>query len=335
MKKVLPLNLLFLALASHMASGALIFKDLGTDGSGNFINPGTTGWSGTGTVVADAGYDTVSGNTMINDFTGSGNVLSLGAATGFGTTILDPTTATMTISLGGSGSGDIAINLGGPLVDGVRIAPMGFNVLDLQGGVTSVTVEINFSNPLAATFTEPVPRTNSPFLAAFRTQNTLTAADFTAEYLGIRHTTSLDGPFIGGLPAGLTAADSIEMSNSAFDWGSDPSFSGTSSNSNSAFEGVNLFDVDGSGGPYTTGVNNDGILQDAEQVYATGMRFTFTPGAGDADGLFDGANFLFSLNGTQYVDTFANSLTFVPEPSGAVLLSLGLCSVICRRRRKA
>ena len=331
MKKVFPLNLLFLALASHMASGALIFKDLGTDGSGNFINPGTTGWSGTGTVLADAGYDTVSGNTMINDFTGSGNVLSLGAATGFGTTILDPTTATMTISLGGSGSGDIAINLGGPLVDGVRIAPMGFNVLDLQGGVTSVTVEINFSNPLAAAFAEPVPRTNSPFLVGFRTQSTVTAANFTAEYLGIRHTTSLDGAFIGGLPLG---ADAVDMSNNTFDWGSDPSFSGIASNAN-PFEGVNLFDVDGSGGPYTTGVNNDGILQDAEQVYATGMRFTFTPGAGDADGLFDGANFLFSLNGTQYVDTFANSLTFVPEPSGAVLLSLGLCSVICRRRRKA
>lgn len=331
MKKTLPLGLLVLALTGHMASGALLFNDLATDGSGNFINPGTTGWSGTGTVVGAAGYNTTSGATMISGFTGSGNVLTMGAATGWGTTLLDTTTATMTISLGGSGSADIAVNLSGP--GGLR--PSGFNVTNLQGGVTSVTVEFNFSTPLAAAFAEPVPRTNSPFLAAFRTQNTLTAADFTAEYLGIRHTTSLDGPFIGGLPAGLTAADSIEMSNSAFDWGGGASFSGTSSNSNFAFEGVNLFDVDGSGGPYTTGVNNDSILQDAEQVYATGMRFTFTPGAGDADGLFDGANFLFSLNGTQYQDTFANSLTFVPEPSGAVLLSLGLCSVICRRRRKA
>jgi len=324
MKKVLPLNLLFLALASHMASGALVFNDLGTDGSGNFINPGTTGWSGTGTVVGAAGYNTTSGATMINDFTGSGNVLTMGAATGFGTTILDPTTATMTISLGGSGSADIAVNLNG-------VRPIGFNVLDLKGGVTSVTVEINFSNPLAAAFAEPVPTNNQPFLVGFRTQSTVTAANFTAEYIGIRHTTTLGGAFIGGLPVG---ADSVDMARNGFNWGSDPSFSGTSV-LNGFFEGVNLFDVDGSGGPYTTGVNNDGILQDAEQVYATGMRFTFTPGAGDADGLFDGANFLFSLNGTQYVDTFANSLTFVPEPSGAVLLSLGLCSVICRRRRKA
>ena len=327
MKKVFPLNLLFLALASHMASGALLFNDLATDASGNFINPITTGWSGTGTVVGAAGFGTVSGNTMINDFTGSGNVLTMGAATGWGTTLLDTTTATMTISLGGSGSGDIALNLSGP--GGLR--PSGFNVTNLQGGVTSVTVEFNFSTPLAAAFAEPVPKTNSPFLVGFRTQSTVTAANFTAEYLGIRHTTSLGGAFIGGLPVG---ADSVDMSNNTFDWGSDPSFSGIASNAN-PFEGVNLFDVDGSGGPYTTGVNNDGILQDAEQVYATGMRFTFTPGAGDADGLFDGANFLFSLNGTQYVDTFANSLTFVPEPSGAVLLSLGLCSVICRRRRKA
>jgi hypothetical protein len=251
----------------------------------------------------------------------------MGEATGWGTTLLDTTTATMTVSLGGSGSADIAVNLAGP----GGIHPTGFNVTNLQGGVTSVTVEFNFSTPLAAAFAEPVPKSNSPFLVGFRTQQTLTAANFTAEYLGIRHTTTLGGAFIGGLPVG---ADSVDMSSNTFDWGSDPSFSGIASNAN-PWEGVNLFDVDGSGGPYTTGINNDGILQDAEQVYATGMRFTFTPGAGDADGLFDGANFLFSLNGTQYVDTFANSLTFVPEPSGAVLLSLGLCSVICRRRRKA
>jgi len=329
-KKSFSLKLLILALTSQLASGALIFSDLATDASGNFVNPGTTGWSGTGTVVGPAGYNTTSGATMISSFTGSGNVLTMGEATGWGTTLLDTTTATMTVSLGGSGSADIAVNLAGP----GGIHPTGFNVTNLQGGVTSVTVEFNFSTPLAAAFAEPVPRSNSPFLVGFRTQETLTAANFTAEYLGIRHTTALDSAFIGGLPGGLTAADSVEMSGSTFDWGSDPSFSGIASNAN-PWEGVNLFDVDGSGGPYTTGVNNDGILQDAEQVYATGMRFTFTPGAGDADGLFDGANFLFSLNGTQYVDTFANSLTFVPEPSGAVLLSLGLCSVICRRRRKA
>ena len=111
MKKVLPLNLLFLALASHMASGALIFSDLATDGSGNFVNPGTTGWSGTGTVVGPAGYNTTSGATMISSFTGSGNVLTMGEATGWGTTLLDTTTATMTVSLGGSGSADIAVNL--------------------------------------------------------------------------------------------------------------------------------------------------------------------------------------------------------------------------------
>ena len=330
MKKSFSLKLLILALTSQLASGALIFSDLATDASGNFVNPGTTGWSGTGTVVGPAGYNTTTGATMISSFTGSGNVLTMGEATGWGTTLLDTTTATMTVSLGGSGSADIAVNLSGP----GGIHPTGFNVTNLQGGVTSVTVEFNFSTPLAAAFAEPVPRSNSPFLAGFRTQQTLTAANFTAEYLGIRHTTALDSAFIVGLPGGLTAADSVEMSGSTFDWGGDPSFSGIASNAN-PWEGVNLFDVDGSGGPYTTGVNNDGILQDAEQVYATGMRFTFTPGAGDADGLFDGANFLFSLNGTQYVDTFANSLTFVPEPSGAVLLSLGLCSVICRRRRKA
>ena len=327
MKKSFSLKLLILALTSQLASGALIFSDLATDASGNFVNPGTTGWSGTGTVVGPAGYNTTSGATMISSFTGSGNVLTMGEATGWGTTLLDTTTATMTVSLGGSGSADIAVNLAGP----GGIHPTGFNVTNLQGGVTSVTVEFNFSTPLAAAFAEPIPRSNSPFLAGFRTQQTLTAANFTAEYLGIRHTTTLGGAFIGGLPVG---ADSVDMSSNTFDWGSDPSFSGIASNAN-PWEGVNLFDVDGSGGPYTTGVNNDGILQDAEQVYATGMRFTFTPGAGDADGLFDGANFLFSLNGTQYVDTFANSLTFVPEPSGAVLLSLGLCSVICRRRRKA
>ena len=330
MKKSLSLKLLILALTSQMASGALLFRDLATDASGNFVNPGTTGWSGTGTVVGPAGYDTTSGATMISGFTGSNNVLSMGEADGWGTTILDPTTATMTVSLGGTGSADIAINLSGPLVDGNRIAPSGFNVTNLQGNVTSVTVEINFSNPLAAAFSGEIPRNNSPFLVGFRTQNYITPTNFDAEYLGLRYTTSLGGAFVGGLPVGV---DSVDMAQNSFDWGSDTSFSGISSNQ--VFQGVNLFDVDGSGAPYTAGVNNDGILQDAEQVYATGMRFTFTPGAGDADGFLDGANFLFSLNGTQYVDSFANSLTFVPEPSGAVLLSLGLCTVICRRRRKA
>ena len=330
MKKSFSLKLLILALTSHMASGALLFNDLATDASGNFVNPGTTGWSGTGTVVGPAGFGTTSGATMINDFTGSGNVLSMGQATGWGATILDPTTATMTVSLGGSGSADIAVNLSGP--GGLR--PIGFNVTDIQGGVTSVTVEFNFSNPLAAVFNNEIPRTDSPFLVGFRTQQTLTAANFTAEYLGIRYTTALGSSFIGGLPGGLTAADSVEMTGSAFEWGGGASTSGTSSNANGAWEGVHLFDVDGSGAPYTSGVNNDSILQDAEQVYATGMRFTFTPGAGDADGFLDGANFLFSTNGEQHVDTFADALTFVPEPSGALLLSLGLCSALCRRQRK-
>ena len=69
---------------------------------------------------------------MINDFTGSGNVLSLGAATGLGTTILDPTTATMTVSLGGSGSGrhcDQPVRATG----WARIAPIGFNVTQSAG----------------------------------------------------------------------------------------------------------------------------------------------------------------------------------------------------------
>ena len=324
MKKVFPLNLLFLALASHMASGALIFSDLATDGSGNFVNPGTTGWSGTGTVVGPAGFGTTSGATMINDFTGSGNVLSMGQATGWGATILDPTTATMTVSLGGSGSADIAVNLSGPGGD----KPIGFNVTNLQGGVTSVTVEFNFSNPIAAAFSS-APTYQQPFLVGFRTQNHDTTTNFDAEYLGMRYTTALGSAFIGGLPVG---ADSVDMTTNSFDWGSDTSFSGISSNQN--WGGVNLFDVDGSGAPYTQAAN-DGILQDEEQVYATGMRFTFTPGAGDADGFLDGANFLFSTNGSQYVDTFADALTFVPEPSGAMLLSLGLCSALCRRRRKA
>ena len=62
MKKVLPLNLLFLALASHMASGAShIFGSRRQMAQGISSIPGTTGWSGTGTVVGPAGYDTTSG----------------------------------------------------------------------------------------------------------------------------------------------------------------------------------------------------------------------------------------------------------------------------------
>ena len=59
----------------------------------------------------------------------------------------------------------------------LALLPWASTSLNLQGGVTSVTVEFNFSNPLAAAFAEPVPRTNSPFLVGFRTQNTVTAAN--------------------------------------------------------------------------------------------------------------------------------------------------------------
>ena len=83
----------------------------------------------------------------------------------------------MTVSIGGTGTADIAVNLAGP----GGIHPSGFNVTNLQGGVTSVTVEFNFSNPLAADFAEPVPRSNSPFLVGFRTQNYVTPTNFDAE----------------------------------------------------------------------------------------------------------------------------------------------------------
>lgn len=314
------------ALTSH---SALLFNDLETDDSGNFVNAGT-GWSGTtwaagGSVVGSAGYATTSGATMINDFTGSGD-LSLGAVTGWGTTIRTPTTATMSVSLGGSGSGDISVSLGGPGTP--KVSPMNFNVTDLKDGVTSVTVEFDFSEPLAAIFSGAIPRNNSPFLVGFRTQGDGNPWNVDAEYIGLRHTTSLGGDFVNGLPAG---ADSVDMNGNSFNWGSGSSFSGESTTS--GWQGVHLFDIDGDS-TYENGINNDGILQDAEAVYATGMRFTFTPGAGDADGFLDGADFLFSANGTHWRDNYADAVAFViPEPSGLLLLSLGLFTAIGRRRR--
>jgi hypothetical protein len=285
-------------------------------------------------VVGPAGYDTTSGATMINDFTGAGNILTLGPATGFGATLVTPTTATMSVSLGGSGSGDIAINLGNPSGN----KPRNFNVTDLKGGVTSVTVEFNFSEPLAAaTSGDSSPTTSQPHLTSFRMLGSTTTGaswDADATYLGLRYTT--DGTtFFSEVPGAAVGVDALQSQST---WGNDGASSSwtVTSTAQNAWQHINLFDVDASGSPYTGGISGDAILQDAEQVYATGIRYTFVPTNG---GFLDGSNFFFSTNGSQWQDTFADAQAFVapafiPEPGTALLLALGLLPILLLRRRK-
>ena len=99
-------------------------------------------------MVGPAGYNTTSGATMISSFTGSGNVLSHGCRNRLAARhSLITTTATMTVSLGGSGSGRHRRSTWpGHSEMELALHPTGFNVSNLQGGVTSVTVEFNFSN---------------------------------------------------------------------------------------------------------------------------------------------------------------------------------------------
>lgn len=320
------LLLAFTALAGQSAFGALYYNDLQTDASGNFINPGT-GWSGTtyatvggvlGGVVGPAGgTGTTTDAVMIQSFTGTG-VLSLGRATGWGTPILTPTTATMTVTLVG-GSGDIQINQGGPGGD----HPQQFEVKNLMG-VTGMAVEFNWSEPLAAAVVgTSAPRSNQPFLSSFQRVGSV-ASDVTASYLGLRHTT--DGTtFLGGLPG---TADGLDGSASESAWGTGASHSWSETGS---WQHIHGFDIDANGA-IVDAIDNDMMLQEEEQVYGTGIIYNIVPTSG---AFLDGSRFVFSHNGGQWEDTFAaaQALGPIPEPSRVALLGLGILALGLRRRR--
>ena len=231
------------------------------------------------------------------------------------------TGVTMTIDFDlGNGSGDLSLNT--VLSSGNRWTN-GFNVNNTVG-VDVIEVEFNWSEPLAANF-NTLPAANAPFLAAFRGTN----AEVTATYIGLSYTTATTTTpaptFSPGLPAGATGVD---LSNSSNTWGTDGATSSWTYNSGGgAWQGIHGFDLNG--GDYIGGSHNSGVIEDAEQVYATGISYTFKPiGGGN---FADGSSFIFSTNGGQWTDT-VEAAEAVPEPSGALLLCFGLAFAILRRR---
>lgn len=331
MKLNIPTSLILLTAVS---SGAFFYPDLGTvettPGSGvyEFIDPTTTGWSGNGTLSGPtgAGDGTTLGNLVaIDDFTGNGT-LSMGAVEGWGTSVYLGTTAQMVISLTGTGSADLEFyhrSSGAPLGH-----PLNFNIKGITGDISEIMVEFTFSRPIAPT--DAASTSNSPFLAAFRpSRDTL----FDAEYLGVIHTN--DGSnFTAGASSQFEAVDITgnlnTVNGSGWQW-DDDSLSVTGKTSRrSNWNGINSFDIDNDGA-YEDGTTN-GVIEDTEAIYATGVRFTFL--AGDGNNFQADDAFTFSTNGTIYDDTIDSAVSAsIPEPSGWVLSALAVLGISFRRQR--
>lgn len=328
------------------SQAALIFNDFGTDASGAFVNPATTGWTdtagGVGTVVGPSG-STITGNNKMLEGVRSGE-LSLGATTGYidgprNGTLSAGVTTTLAVNIGSAtsnGTGDIytsGANPGGAFPNG----PLNFTVTNLANA-NSVTMTFSFSHLLAAmdgnsTFavgglpTFMSSYAGAPFLGAMRGNGATANYDLNISYSGL--VSSTDGVnFQNGLVAGTT---SFGLS------ASDIMFSGTSASETniaaggSAWQGTHGFDVTPGNG-FEIGLQNDGAYQDAEKVYADGISFTVTKAGGGNFAASD--EFIFSLNGNIWTESATAAANPIPEPTAGALGLLAGLSFLTRRRRK-
>ena len=248
--------------------------------------------------------------------------LDLGTVTNWGSPATPVgTTATMAITLN-SGTADLFLS------SNPALNTKNFQLQNISGA-TSLTVEMNFNIALAANF-PGTARGNDPYLIAMRAIAAETHS-VTATYLGLKHTT--DGvSFNNGLPAG---AEAVDMSSSENDWGTDGASSSWTVDNDNDWQGLNGFDtvdtVDGNdpANNYTVATNGDGVIQDIESVYATGMRYVITRTDGQA--LNSDTQFLFSTGGAQWPDTV--NLPVVPEPSSTLLGCLAGTVLLLKRKR--
>ena len=324
---------------SHAAATYLVE----TDSNGDFQSTalGTASWTGTGATGGTVQNDVstaaaiANGNNrdlLVDNFSGTqtlslGNFsISCGAPLWFGTGTPQNAgfTWSMTMSVG-SGTADLSVgNITSTNLPEDRFA----NIIlhDLQG-VSSLSFTANFGTPIAAARTGP---STPPYLGGIRSGG---GHDVMVTTTMLNPILVTDGAGAGldltasqGLPAG---ADMITINNSEDSWGSGAS--STWNITNTDFQGPNVVDLDGGGvSAPSVASGGNGVLDEIERVYATGIRFDITPEGG---GNFSSdADFLFSFNGVHYEDSFASALT-VPEPSTSVLLALACASVILRRKK--
>lgn len=330
------------------ATGASIYR-VETDTNGDFVTGGAIGgltnyWTGNGTVQANIAPDTVAGtnDTLVQDFSGTGT-LGLGhvrVRTGNIPKWFDPQ-GTNNYDFSNSGvEWYVSVTLGSGTGDVILQTPVSYfgsnyqnlTIGDLQG-VNKLSFEVNFSAPLA-----PIRASAGvPFLGGVRSTNTTAAV--TATILNPITITDndptpgvLDLSSSPGIPAG---SDMQGFPAAIGDWGDSATHSWNLVGGPTApWYGPSHLDIDGGGvlQPELTG-EGDGILDEIERFYATGIRYELTPDGGTT--FANGSQFLFSFNGVQFEDSLATAQAglAIPEPSLTALLGLGGLALALRRRR--
>lgn len=327
----MKLTSLTLILTLSYTHAAFTYDYLYTDSAGNFGDP-STGWSGPASqVVANAGKPfgaqaPVSNHLLLDNAT-SGD-LTLGATNAFVTHngLNTGIIGTMSIDVGAGGTFDLDMT-GSWANTNLKFGPNQFGLFNLTN-VNSFTVEFTYSEPIAADVNAP-PTNGSPFIGAFQAFAPGSSNyDLSISYVDL--VSSSDGTtFNSGLNA---TAETVDMTNSLVTFApGTTTASGTNLDLNkNDWHGTNAIDIDPTD-DIQDGVQNNGTFEEAELVYASGIRYTLsrTDGAN-----FDAAEkFIFSGNGNQWNDTEAASLTPIPEPTALSLSLLAGLGLLSRRKR--
>lgn len=296
-----------------------------TDGNGDFmLSPlGTASWSGDGTVGSN-----ITGTESIATIV-SGTMGGTFSAGNFAINAADPATYIngdksntgigLDITIAATGAG-ATFNFGGRSLDSSSglTGWQNFQITNMVG-VESLSVTYSFSDPIASVRGDGSP---APYLVGMR--RAAGAGNYNAT--GTIENLTVDGdPYVKAFHPSATF---VELGIAV--WDDDTGVGSITGGSTSAvFNGFTRLDIDGGGviTPTLTSVN-DGIVDEIERTYATGMTWTITnasPGA-----FASGSEFYFSFNGVQYADTY---LTVVPEPSAVIVSMLGLGFAIGYRKR--
>lgn len=315
------------ALSSLTSSlhGAGLFT-VQTDGNGDFISTslGTATWSGNGTVTPNI-TGTESGLTIVSGTSGGtfepGNFAkNAGVPAPYLNGDINNSGIGLSISVSVTGT-NASFDFGALNRNTGSNGPnywQNFSITNMQN-VESLTVSYIFSEPVAAMRGTNDTFSNAPYLVAMRQASGAGTYDATA----IIDNLTIDGDFFD--IANHPDVNFMTLGNAT--WNNSTGEGSIIGQGTSAiFNGLLRLDLDGDGvvtGP-TTSTINDGIVQEIERTYATGMTWTITSN----DTTFSsGSEFYFSFNGVQFPDT-------IPEPSALFLSMLGIAGVTFHRRRR-